>query len=64
MGHSGGMARTLCLQYPGAIYHVMSRGDRREAVFSGVAAGNDDGAQMDLRPAGDGVLEIRQPEAL
>ena len=28
------MARKLRLQYPGAIYHVMSRGDRREAIFT------------------------------
>jgi putative transposase len=27
------MARKLRIQYPGAIYHVMSRGDRREAIF-------------------------------
>ena len=27
------MARTLRVQYPGAIYHVMNRGDRREAIF-------------------------------
>jgi REP element-mobilizing transposase RayT len=27
------MARKLRLQYPGAIYHIMSRGDRREAIF-------------------------------
>ena len=27
------MARKLRVQYPGAIYHVMSRGDRREAIF-------------------------------
>jgi putative transposase len=27
------MARKLRLQYPGAIYHVMNRGDRREAIF-------------------------------
>jgi putative transposase len=27
------MARKLRLQYPGAVYHVMSRGDRREAIF-------------------------------
>ena len=27
------MARKLRLQYPGAIYHVMSRGDRREDIF-------------------------------
>jgi REP element-mobilizing transposase RayT len=27
------MARKLRVQYPGAIYHVMSRGDRREQIF-------------------------------
>ena len=27
------MARKLRIQYPGAIYHVMSRGDRREPIF-------------------------------
>ncbi len=27
------MARKLRVEYPGAIYHVMSRGDRREAIF-------------------------------
>jgi REP-associated tyrosine transposase len=27
------MARKLRFQYPGAIYHVMNRGDRREAIF-------------------------------
>jgi putative transposase len=27
------MARQLRIQYEGAIYHLMSRGDRREAIF-------------------------------
>lgn len=27
------MARKLRIEYPGAIYHVMNRGDRREAIF-------------------------------
>ena len=27
------MARKLRVQYPGAIYHVMSRGDHLEAIF-------------------------------
>lgn len=27
------MARKLRVQYPGAIYHVMSRGDQREDIF-------------------------------
>ena len=26
------MARKVRIQYPGAIYHVMNRGDRREAI--------------------------------
>ena len=29
----GRMAREFRVQYPGAIYHVMNRGDQREAVF-------------------------------
>ncbi len=29
-----GVARKLRVQYPGAIYHVMNRGDRQEAIFS------------------------------
>lgn len=27
------MARNLRLEYPGAIYHVMNRGDHREPIF-------------------------------
>jgi putative transposase len=26
------MARKLRVEYPGAIYHIMNRGDRREAI--------------------------------
>ena len=29
------MARKLRVEYPGAIYHVMNRGDRREPIFKG-----------------------------
>ena len=29
------MARKLRVEYPGAIYHVMNRGDRREADLQG-----------------------------
>src|ERR1051325_5242333 len=32
-GNFGGMPRKLRVQYPGAIYHVMNRGDRREDIF-------------------------------
>ena len=28
-----GVARKLRVQYPGAIYHVMNRADRREPIF-------------------------------
>lgn len=31
------MTRPLRLEYPGALYHVMNRGDRREAIFHGDA---------------------------
>jgi REP element-mobilizing transposase RayT len=27
------MARKLRVEYPGALYHVMSRGDHREPIF-------------------------------
>ena len=27
------MARKVRIEYPGAIYHVMNRGDRREPIF-------------------------------
>ncbi len=27
------MARKLRVEYPGAVYHVMNRGDRREEIF-------------------------------
>ena len=29
----GGMPRKLRLEYDGAIYHVMNRGDRKEEIF-------------------------------
>jgi putative transposase len=28
------MARKLRVQYPGAVYHVMNRGDRREPIYA------------------------------
>ena len=27
------MARPLRLEFPGAVYHITARGDRREAIF-------------------------------
>ena len=32
-GSLGPMARKLRVEYPGAVYHVMNRGDRREPIF-------------------------------
>jgi hypothetical protein len=29
------MARPLCIEYPGAVYHVMNRGGARRKVFLG-----------------------------
>jgi len=31
------MPRKLRVHYPGAVYHIMNRGDRREAIFSAEA---------------------------
>jgi len=42
------MARKLRVQYPGAIYHVMNRGDRREAIFQG-----DDDRRLFLKTLGE-----------
>jgi hypothetical protein len=43
-----GMPRPLRIQYPGARYHVMSRRDRREAIFY------DDADQVEfLRTGGE-----------
>ena len=42
------MARKLPVQYPGAIYHVMNRGDRREAIFT-----DDHDRQMFLDTLGE-----------
>ena len=33
MGRLPGVPRKLRVEYPGAIYHVMNRGDRRESIF-------------------------------
>jgi len=34
------MPRALRIEYPGAIYHVMDRGDRRETILREDANGN------------------------
>jgi hypothetical protein len=56
MKHAAGTARKFQLQYPGAIYHLTSRGDREEPVFL------EDADRRIL--AGDQVLEVRQLKGL
>jgi putative transposase len=46
------MARKLRIQFPGAIYHLMSRGDRREAIFH-----DDIDRESFLRTLGDTCLK-------
>ena len=33
MGEKSAMARKVRVEFPGAVYHVMCRGDRRESIF-------------------------------
>ncbi len=42
------MPRAARVQYPGAVYHVMCRGDRREAIFR-----NDDDRLFMLEMLGE-----------
>src|SRR5580692_3479540 len=48
------MARKLRVQYPGAVYHVMNRGDRREPVFK-----DDQDRQTFLRTLGEACAKTR-----
>jgi len=50
----GAMARKLRVEYPGAIYHVMNRGDRREVVFR-----DDADRERFLTTVGDACLKTR-----
>ena len=70
-----GMARQLHVEYEGAIYHVMSRGDRREEIFRDdvdqkrflpilAAFGNDDQLEMDRATLRNGNTDQRlQPSS-
>ena len=42
------MARKLRVQYEGAIYHIMNRGDRREDIFH-----DDDDRRLLLKTLGE-----------
>lgn len=48
------MARKLRVEYPGAIYHVMNRGDRREAIFK-----DDKDRERFLETLGETCLKTR-----
>ena len=48
----GGVARKLRVEYPGAIYHVMNRGDRREPIFQ-----DDTDRQLFLRTLEEACLK-------
>jgi hypothetical protein len=42
------MARSIRVEYPGAFYHVMARGNRREAIFF-----DDDDRRFFLKAVGE-----------
>src|SRR5436190_12768542 len=46
------MARKLRVEYPGAIYHLMNRGDRREPIFR-----DDEDRERFLATLGEGCLK-------
>lgn len=46
------MARQLRIQYPGAIYHVMNRGDCREPIFQ-----DDADHERFLAPLGEACVK-------
>ncbi len=52
------MARKLRVQYPGAIYHVMNRGDRREAIYI-----NDKDRQLFLETLGEATEKAQLERA-
>ncbi len=46
------MARKLRVEYPGAIYHVMNRGDPREPIFR-----DDEDRERFLETTGEACLK-------
>lgn len=53
MGRLGDVTRPLRIQYDGALYHVLSRGDRREAIFL-----DDTDRREFLRSVGEACLKM------
>ena len=52
------MPRKLRIQYPGAIYHVMDRGDQRETIFR-----DDQDRRQFLSALRAGIADDRMPGA-
>ena len=50
------MARKLRLEYPGAMYHVINRGDRREPIFT-----DDADRQRFLDCLGEACAKTQRP---
>jgi len=53
----GRVARALCVQYPGAIYQLLSHGDLREAIFRGDADRRHFLVVTNIIPEGDHNLD-------
>ena len=47
------MARKLRVEYPGAVYHVLNRGDRREPIFQ-----DDSDRQLFLATLGAACVNV------
>ena len=50
------MSRKLRMEYPGAMYHVMNRGDQREEIFR-----DDEDRQQFLSPLGEACAKTEWP---
>jgi hypothetical protein len=58
--HAGTMPRAMRVEYPGAIYHVMDRGDRREDIL---IIGTAKGAKSVLHRSGRGQHQHKPARA-
>ena len=62
-GYGEPMARKSRIQYPGAIYHVMNRGDRQEPVFGDDRLLEQVSARPWPRHFGEAVQEASEAQA-
>ena len=58
--HAGTMPRAMRVEFPGAIYHVMDRGDRREDIL---IIGTAKGAKSVLHRSGRGPRQHKPARA-